>query len=391
MITARATTIIAAGLSLLAAPARAQSVADVLAFLVTNQSVTTGSTERDRAAAQSASDAISRALLASLATLPVSTSSGAFVFRLNRSLGTVERATDSLGPFLVERAHTAGRHGGSLALTFQQLRFTSLDGRRLQDGSLVTTANQFVGDAEPFDADRLALKVVAEITTLHASVGLTDRLELGAAVPMVALHVSGSRVDTYRGVEFTQAAASATAIGVADAVLRAKYQLFGGRTAAFAAAVDARLPTGRKSNLLGTGALSIRTIGIGSIEAGRLAFHGNAGVTAGGLGREVTYGGATTISAGPRVSFGTELVGRWIPRASRTGFVTGPHPTLSDVETIRLASTESGLHLLTVAPGVKWNVGNTWMLVANVSTSLTQDGLRASPTPYIGLEYAFAR
>jgi hypothetical protein len=317
----RAITVIATGLTLLAPPARAQSVADVLAFLVTNQSVATGSIERDRAAAQSASDAISGALLASLATLPVPTSSGAFVFLLNRSLGTVERATDSLGPFLVEHAHTAhtaGRRGGSLALTYQRLRFTSLDGRPLQDGSLVTTANQFVGDAAPFDADRLSLKVTAEVTTLHASFGITDRLELGAALPMIALHVSGSRVDTYRGVQYTQAAASATAIGIADVVLRAKYRLLGDRTGVFAAAMDARLPTGRKSDLLGAGSASIRTIGIASTEAGPVALHGNAGITAGGLEREVTYGGAATISAGPRVSFGTELIGRWVPHASRT-------------------------------------------------------------------------
>jgi hypothetical protein len=384
-------TVIATGLTLLASPAHAQSVADVLAFLVTNQSVATGSIERDRAAAQSASDAISSALLASLATLPVPTSSGAFVFRLNRSLGTVERATDSLGPFLIEHAHTAGRHGGSLALTFQQLRFTSLDGRSLQDGSLLTTANQFVGDAAPFDADRLSLKVTAEVTTLHASFGITDRLELGAALPMIALHVSGSRVDTYRGVQYTQAAASATAIGIADVVLRAKYRLLGDRTGVFAAAMDARLPTGRKSDLLGAGSASIRTIGIASTEAGRVALHGNAGITAGGLEREVTYGGAAIISAGPRVSFGTELIGRWVPHASRTALITSPHPTLSDVETIRLASSNSGLHLLTVAPGVKWNVANTWILVTNVSASLTQDGLGASPTLYMGLEYAFAR
>ena len=173
-----------------AAPARAQSVSDVLAFLVTNQSVATGSVERDRAAAQMATTAISRALLASLATLPVSTSSGAFVYRLNPTLGTVERATESFGPFFVERALTASRHGASLALTFQHIRFTSLDGRNLQDGSLVTTANQFVDEPAPFDVDRLTLKIAADVATLHASVAITDRLELGAAVPVIALHLS---------------------------------------------------------------------------------------------------------------------------------------------------------------------------------------------------------
>jgi hypothetical protein len=126
-----------------------QTVSDVITFLVTNtnQLVQTGNPDRDRSAAQATSDTISRALLANLATLPVSSSSGAFVYRLNPELGTVERATSTFGPFFVERALTAGEHEASFGLTFQQMRFTSLDGHSLRNGSLVTTANQFVDEA----------------------------------------------------------------------------------------------------------------------------------------------------------------------------------------------------------------------------------------------------
>src|SRR5690349_17440875 len=104
----RTTVLVAVSLMCAAAPGHAQAVSDVLQFLVTNQSIATGSVARDQAAAQAASDAISRALLTSLATLPVSTSSGAFVYKLNPELGTVERASGTFGPFFVERALTAG-------------------------------------------------------------------------------------------------------------------------------------------------------------------------------------------------------------------------------------------------------------------------------------------
>ena len=53
-----------------AAPVSGQSVSDVLTFLLTNQSVATGSVERDRSAAQATSDTIARALRENLATLP---------------------------------------------------------------------------------------------------------------------------------------------------------------------------------------------------------------------------------------------------------------------------------------------------------------------------------
>src|SRR5207249_2190356 len=209
-----------------ATPSHAQSVADVLTFLVTNQSLQTGSFERDRDAAQATSETISRAVLANLATLPVTTSSGAFVYRLNSELGTVERGTQSFGPFFVERALTAGKHQSSVGLTFQHLRFTSLDGHNLRDGSLVTTANQFVDEATPFDVDRLTLSMDADIATLYGNLGLTDTIEIGFAAPMVALRLSGSRIDTYRGSQFTQAKATATAIGLADLVVRTKATVF---------------------------------------------------------------------------------------------------------------------------------------------------------------------
>src|SRR5262247_503284 len=120
------------------APAFAQStVSDVLNFLVTNQSIATGSPQRDRAAAQATSDTIARSLRASLATLPISTSSGGFVYRLDPDLGTMERRSASFGPVFVERASGAGRGSTSIGLTLQHMRFDSLDGRALRNGSLV--------------------------------------------------------------------------------------------------------------------------------------------------------------------------------------------------------------------------------------------------------------
>src|SRR3954452_16031030 len=193
-----------AGLCAAAAPAGAQTVTDVLGFLVTNQSVSTGSPERDREAAQATSTTISRALAANLATLPVTSSSGAFVYRLNPELGTVERATHSFGPFFTERASTAGRHQASFGLTLPQLHFSSLDGRDLRARSLVTTSNQCTDEAAPYEVDRLTLNVDASVATLYGNVGITDRLDVGFAAPFVALMLDGSRIDTYRGRTFTQ-------------------------------------------------------------------------------------------------------------------------------------------------------------------------------------------
>jgi hypothetical protein len=374
-----------------AAPAHAQTVSDVLTFLVTNQSVATGSIDRDREAALATSDTISRALRANLATLPVTASSGAFVYRLNPALGTVERATQSFGPFFVERALTAGRHQASFGMTYQHLHFTSLDGRSLRDGSLVTTANQFTDESAPFDVDTLSLNIDANVATLYGNVGVTDRFEVGFAAPFLALQLDGSRVNTYRGRTFTQATASARATGLADIVVRTKYTLLDKNSSGLATAVDVRLPTGREEDLLGSGSAALKFSGIGSIDRGRTSAHANAGVSVGGLSREISYGTAMTYAATGRVSVIGELLGRWLDSPGHIVPVSAPHPRLNGVETVRLTPGVSSLHILTAVPGFKWNLTDTWVLAGNVTVPLTRGGLTAPFTPFIGMDYALGR
>jgi Putative MetA-pathway of phenol degradation len=382
---------IAVSVILVGQPVAAQSVSDILTFLVTNQGVQTGSVERDRAAAQATSTTISRALLANLATLPVASSSGGFVYRLNPELGTPERVSQSFGPFFVERAQTAGKGQVSFGLTMQQLRFSSLDGRSLRDGSLITTANQFNDETAPFDVDRLTLDIDASMATLYANAGIADRIDVGVALPMVSLSIDGSRVNTYRGREFTQATAHARSTGFADVILRTKFVAYRDEGASVGGAVDVRLPTGRSEDLLGTGTSSVKLAAIGSLEHGRVSSHANAGVTVGGLAREVSYAGALAVAATGHVTVIGELIGRLIEGAGGVTAVSAQHPTLRGVETIRLVPSGSTLNSIAVAPGVKWNITDTWVLAANVTVPLTNDGLTTRFTPFVGLDYAIGR
>src|SRR5215831_1737739 len=368
--------------------ARAQTVSNVLTFLLQNQSVQTGSPARDSASTQATTDTISRALLANLATLPVPTSSSAFSYRLNPELGTVERSTPNFGPFFVERAQTAGRGQASFGVSFEQLHFTSLDGRNLRDGSFITTANQFVDESTPFDVDQLTLNIDASVATVYANVGVTDRFEIGAAVPFVRLQLDGSRVDNYRGRNFTQASASAQTMGLADIVVRGKYTLYTDNGDGVAAAVDVRLPTGREDDLLGAGKPAVRFSGIGSIERGSVAAHVNAGVSVGGLATELNYSAAVEVSATPRATIISELLGRTIDSPGHIIQVPAVNPTIAGVQTLRLAPDTSMLNILTLVPGFKWNLSTTWVLAANVSIPLTTGGLTAPFTPFVGLDYS---
>jgi hypothetical protein len=371
-----------------ATPASAQSsVADVLTFLLTNQSVATGSVERDRHAAQATSDTIASALRANLATLPVPASPGAFAVRLNPQLGTVERVTQTFGPSFVDRAQTTGAGQAAFSLTFQHLQFQSLDGTNLRDGSFVTTANQFVDESTPFDVDRLTLNMDASIVTLAASVGITDELDIAVAAPIVSLNVDGSRVNVYRGRAFTQATAHAQSVGLADLTVRGKYRLAGDGASGVAAALDLRLPTGREQDLLGAGTPSVKLSGIGSIERGGVSAHGNAGISIGGLARELSYNGAVAVAASPRVTVVGELLGRWINSPGDIAPLAGPHPTIAGVETIRLVPGTESLRSLVVVPGFRWSLTDTWVLAGSVSVPVTRAGLTASFAPFVGFDY----
>jgi hypothetical protein len=368
-----------------------QSVSDVLQFLVTNQSVATGNPARDQAAAAATADTISRELLANIATLPVTTSSSGFVYRLNSELGTIERATSNFGPFFIERALTAGAHQVSFGLTFQEMRFTSLDGHNLRDGSFITTANQFVDEKAPFDVDQLTLAINASVATFYGNLGVTNRMEIGFALPMVDLQLTGSRLNIYRGQTFTAATASATAVGLADMVVRTKYTVYQDEGQGLAAAVDVRLPTGREQDLLGAGSTSVKFTAIGSLEGSVVSAHANAGVSVGGLARELSYGAAMGVAAAKRLTLDAELLGRWIDTPSNISDFSSPNPNIAGVETIRLLPGSTGLNIITAVPGFKWNLSDTWVLAANASIPLTKAGLTAPFTPFVGLDYAFGR
>lgn len=373
------------------AQADVTTVQDILGFLVTNRGVETSDFDKDREAAEATRGTLTRALLSAIAQLPIGASSSGFTYRLNPSLGTVERASETFGPFFIERTLTSGAGQASFGITMRYASFSSLDGNDLHDGEFVIAANRFRDEPAPFDIETLTLNISTRTTTVFGSVGLTDRLDISAAVPIVSLDISGSRVNSYRGASLPQARATAKTSGLADIAVRSKYRFTPDGPASGAAAVEVRLPTGRAEDLLGAGRFALRVMGIGSAEAGRTSVHGNIAVGTGGLGREVSYGGAVTVAVTPRVTVAGELLAWSIADAQRIGAVVAPHPRIFGVETTRLMpNSEDPMSAVAVA-GFKWNVGGTWLLHANVLMPIGDRGLTARFTPTVALDYSFTQ
>lgn len=386
----RISTIAAVTLWLSSSTALAQQTpVDVISFLVTNQAVQTGAPLKDLAAAAATRDTIVRSLLVNLAAQPIGTSSSGFVYRLDPELGTMTRVSDTFGTFFVERATTSGRGRASLGVSATTAGYDKLDGLNLRDGSIITTANQFRDEPAPFDTESLTLRISTSALTFFGSYGVTDRLEIGGAVPFVRLHLEGSRVEVYRGQTFTQASGSADASGIADAVLRAKYRLLSGRTGAFAAALEVRLPTGNDSDLLGAGATGYRALAVFSEEAGRVGVHGNGAIGWGGASGELSTGGAITFAASPRVTVTGEVLFTRLTDLHEIVSASQPNPTIAGVETMRLVTGDTIPTLSSAVTGVKWNLRSTAVLSGEILWRLGTGGLTAPATPMVSLDYLF--
>src|SRR5262249_23116030 len=148
---------------------------------------------------------------------------------------------------------------------------------------------QFRDESQPFDVESLNLSLKTTTFTIFGNVGVTDRIDIGVAVPIESLSLEGSRLNVYRGSQFLQATAVAEATGVGDIAIRGKVRLLGERGTGLAVLEEVRLPTGDKEDLLGAGEASYRTVIVGSAEPGMFAANFNAGYTFGGLADQFDY------------------------------------------------------------------------------------------------------
>lgn len=369
-----------------------QSVSDILSFLVvTPPAVQTGNPALDRAAAQATRDALGRSLLSALATQPLSSSSSGFSYRFNPALGTVERSTGGFAPFFVERAATAGAERGAFAVSFQEAHFTQLDGMDLRDGTLVTTSNRFTDEARAFDVETLALDIRATTVTLSASYGVTDRLDVGAAVPIVAISVDGTRTDTYRGSVYQQISASAFSSRLGDLLGRVKLNVAKGPWGGFSVGGDLRIPTGSEENLVGAGRAGQRVFAIASAGTGMVTAHVNGGLSRGGVSGGLDYGAALAASPTPRLTVVGELFGHRLSDVGRIVPSTAPHPSIGGMQTLRLVESDASTHTLLGSLGLKWNVSSGWLLSANVLFPLNDAGLTPRWLPTLAIEYNVGR
>jgi hypothetical protein len=368
-----------------------------------------------------------------LSSFPIASSAGGFTYQFDPALGVFTRTSDSFGPVYAERADTIGKGRFNIGINYSHYTFDRIDDLSLRDGDvrLVFThqdVNNDRSNLEPFvEGDvitaSLFVKIETDITALVVTYGVSDRFDIGLAVPLVSVDLEAQTdatierlatgtvaPDIHRFLNGTTAETfrqSGNASGVGDILLRGKFRLVRGARVALAVAEDLRLPTGEERDLLGTGATQAKTFVIGSLHAGAFSPHVNAGYSwssgkgnAGDIPDEVSYTAGVDWAVSPRMTFAFDVLGRDFLNTRRVGVVnttfranTNPDitapPTIVTATFPRLVATRSDSNSLLGSIGLKINPFGNFLLTINGLFRLNKKGLQDDFAPLVAVDYSF--
>lgn len=367
-----------------------------------------------------------------LSSFPLASSAGGFTYRFDPSLGVLTRVSDSFGPIYAERVDTVGKGRFNLGLNYSHFTFDEINNLNLRDGDvrLVFTHRDANGDGTTlspfFEGDlitaQLLLKIETDITAFVLTYGITDRLDVGVAVPIVRVELDAvtnaaiNRLATgtvapgihrfENGPSTESFRQSGSASGVGDVVLRAKYRLLEGPKAGLALASDVRLPTGEERDLLGTGATQVKAFLVGSAHLGGFSPHINGGYSwsleAAGdpqVPDEIVYTAGFDWAWSSRLTFAVDVLGRTFRKTQSVDVVdtlfeanTSNDPTQPNIVSAvlpRLVTSPANLNTLLGSVGFKINPFGNFLLTLNGLFPLNSEGLQDGFTPLVGIDYSF--
>ena len=353
-----------------------------------------------------------------LSSFPLGSSAGGFTWTFEPVSGTFNRASDSFGPIFAERALTIGRNKLNFGVNYQRVTFDHLDGKKLRGGEIVgyTGLATYLGPTTGiFFADALDLIATTDTVSVFSTYGISDRLDVGVAVPINRVSVKASltsRTGTSLPPDSTYVVPdlnaippaveerSGTASGIGDLVVRAKYTFVRRGGGGLAGAADVRLPTGDERNLLGIAGAQTKVYLVASTAVSKLSPHVNIGYTVSGESGaardpksnliappdEVNYAGGADVALSLRTTVAVDVVGRTLRKVG----------TLEEAATVfgsrfqefRLRSG-ADLHLLLGSTGIKLNPVANLLVSANVLFPLSSRGLTDNLTWLLGFDYSF--
>jgi hypothetical protein len=359
---------------------------------------------------------IGGAIAASVGNVPIATTSGGVTFRFEG--GIPVKTSLSSGPIFAERAQTLGRGRASVGIGRSAFRFTTLRGVPMDNISLIFTHENvdFAGCAAANGGDcalmgiptleneimpfRLNLAVDVTVSTLYATYGVTDRLDVGVIVPLVSTKMHGEStaqiipfgpppaVHFFGGTPSDPVLSASrmvegSALGLGDVAVRVKLGVHDSPTSGVALLGEARFGTGSADDLLGSGAFSARGLAVISGRIESFAPHLNIGYLYHSRTAERTWNDAVLVTGGfdqllsDRVTLAADVVSELQVGRSRLqlpGPVTYDRPYHRVIEPTTIPDQRDDL--ITGSFGAKLALPRGFTLVGNALVPLNRGGMR---------------
>src|SRR5437867_9793789 len=366
------------------------------------------------------------AISQNVSSLPVSATSGGATFRFEG--GVPVPTSGSPGPIFAERAQTLGKGRIFIGANTNHLHFETLRGVSLSGVQMVFTHQNVTGpecdnivgaSCTPYGVPthendvidlNLALDIDMTVTSFFLSFGLLDRVDIGVVLPVVSTSLTGTsdaQIVPFGGttaqhffggtpanpVLSTSRFVQGSASGIGDIAARVKVSVTQSERTTFALLGDIRFPTGSEDDLLGSGHLAARGLGILSARFGAFSPHANVGY----LFRSGDLQNSAVLATvgfdhrmAPWATMAVDLVSELQVGESKLqlpGPVAYDAPFRRTIDVTNLPNERDDV--INGSFGFKFTTGSGITLVANTLFPLNRGGLRPNVLWTAGLEYNF--
>jgi hypothetical protein len=353
--------------------------------------------------------------------LPLVAASAGFVYRYDPESDTFERETALPGQLYLETAEPVGRGRWNVGVSYQHVRFDTLDGHDL--GSLsdvgtpirlhvTTRAGRF---DLPLTIPLLDLALDTHQVTTSVTYGATDDLDVNVTIPVLSSEFETHARADLRGFPSELSppcvgrtcSQSASHVGIGDVFLRAKYRVARQPWGQVAAGLVLRLPAGSEDDLQGAGATEVAPMlylmsrDWPLTPSVTVTGYLNAGMTldATDVSRsEGRWGTGLDVDLAGRATFGLALSGRHllervgpagafdVPRCGPSKGAACPKDGRSALFGIQNERPD----FIDLSSGIRVNVWRDVLIAfAGVVVAVNDDGLRADLVPLVGMEGSF--
>jgi hypothetical protein len=359
---------------------------------------------------------IDAGIVTSIGNLPSGSTTSGVTFTFTPEGVPVARP-GSEGPIVTERSQPLGRHRFLFGVQGSYADFSSIRGVSLDSlHAVFTTANDEPVSSGSLGLPDYELDTVGVSTALSASVrvlavslayGISNTVEVGVTVPVERISFSGTSIasigpgaqthhifgaDTLGGIQRVDSASSSgSATGVGDVMARMKVNLVQRARAGAALLAAVRLPTGTRSQMLGTGAVGGELLAVGSLATGPIGEHVNVGyLLRSGDSEQDAVVGIAGLDARvlPRVTLAAEVATQWqvgsekIPLPTAASFTDGASIARTNIPEMRddIVNGSFGMKLL-VTTGLT--------LVTSALVPFTDGGVRTGTVWSVGVQSNF--